>query len=134
MVPEGCLKPVKRVLELDLCCKLTVSGTPMYGAFEVLAAEQPVELQASRGAVVTDLCVEENAGRLEELETLEAKIGALVVARVSDAEMGVLEALHLREMAARHNPSHHRPKYLEFNQNIRLAAGRRNRSLSVIGR
>jgi DNA-binding GntR family transcriptional regulator len=113
MVPEGCPKPVKRVLELDLCRKLNVSRTPMYGAFEVLAAEQPVELQASRGAAVTDVCVDEKAGRLEELETLEAKIRALVVARRSDAEMGELKALHPREMAARHDVSH-RPKYHEF--------------------
>lgn len=103
----------------------------MYGAFKVLAAEQPVELQASRCAVVTDVRVEESAGRLEELEALEATIGTLVVAQISDDERGELVALHLREMAARHNASR-RPEYFEFNQNIRLAAGTRNRSLRVI--
>lgn len=129
LVLEGHLKPGERVLELELCRKLNVSRTPMREALKVLAAEQLVELQPSRGAVVTDIRIEEVVEHFEMLEALDAAIGDLVVARITDEEFREVEALH-RELIEHHRAGH-RAKYFATNQAIhaKLAAATRNKSL-----
>jgi DNA-binding GntR family transcriptional regulator len=54
MAFEGRLKPGERVLVLDFLRERIVSGTPMREAIKIPAAEQLVELRASRGALVAD--------------------------------------------------------------------------------
>ena len=129
MVLEGDLKPGERILELDLCRKLNVSRTPMREALKVLAAEQLVELQPSRGAVVTGVRIEEVVEHFEVLEALDATIGELAAARITDGELREIGALH-REMIE-HRQAGHRAKYFEANQAIhaKLATATRNKSL-----
>lgn len=129
LVLEGHLKPGERVLELELCRKLNVSRTPMREALKVLATEQLVELQPSRGAVVTSIRIEEVAEHFEVLEALDAMIGELAASRSTDAELKEIEALH-REMVEHHRGGR-RAKYFEVNQAVhaRLAAATRNKSL-----
>jgi DNA-binding GntR family transcriptional regulator len=129
LVLEGHLKPNERILELELCRKLNVSRTPMREALKVLAAEQLVELQPSRGAVVTGIRIEETVEHFEVLEALEAKIGELAASRMGDRGIRQLEALH-RDMVGHHHAGG-RTKYFELNQSIhaKLAAGTRNKSL-----
>jgi len=129
LVLEGCLKPGERVQELELCRKLNVSRTPMREALKVLAAEQLVELQPSRGAVVTSIRIEEVIEHFEVLEALDAMIGELVASRISDAELRQIEARH-REMIEHHHAAR-RAKYFELNQAVHaeLAAATGNKSL-----
>jgi DNA-binding GntR family transcriptional regulator len=129
MVLEGQLRPGERILELELCRKLNVSRTPMREALKVLAAEQLVELQPSRGAVVTGVRIEEVVEHFEVLEALDATIGELAAARIADAELREVEALH-REMVEHHHAGR-RSKYFETNQAVhaKLAAATRNKSL-----
>jgi DNA-binding GntR family transcriptional regulator len=131
MVLEGQLKPGERVLELELCRKLNVSRTPMREALKVLAAEHLVELQQSRGAVVTGIRIEEVVEHFEVLEALDATIGALAAARITDEELREVEALH-RGMVEHHHAGR-RSKYFEANQAVhtKLAAVTRNKSLAA---
>ncbi len=129
MVLEGQLKPNERILELELSRKLNVSRTPMREALKVLAAEQLVELQPSRGAVVTAVRIEEIVECFEVLEALDAAIGELAASRIADAELRELEAVH-RDMLGHHRAGR-RGKYFELNQAVhaRLAAAAHNKSL-----
>ena len=129
MVLEGQLKPNERILELELSRKLNVSRTPMREALKVLAAEQLVELQPSRGAVVTAVRIEEIVECFEVLEALDAAIGERAASRIADAELRELEAVH-RDMLGHHRAGR-RGKYFELNQAVhaRLAAGTHNKSL-----
>jgi len=129
MVLEGELKPGERILELELCRKLDVSRTPMREALKVLAAEQLVELQPSRGAVVTGVRIAEVVEHFEVLEALDATIGELAAKRITDAELRAVEALHF-EMVEHHHAGR-RAKYFETNQMVhaKLAAATRNGSL-----
>lgn len=126
---EGQLKPGERVLELELCGKLNVSRTPMREALKVLAADRLVELQPGRGAVVTSIRIEDVVEHFEMLEVLDGAIGELAAARMTDAELREIEALH-REMVDHHHAGR-RGKYFDANQAVhaKLAAATRNTSL-----
>ena len=129
MILEGQLKPGERVLELELCRKLNVSRTPMREALKVLAVERLVELQPSRGAVVTSIRIEEVVEHFEMLEILDAAIGELAASRRTDAELREIEALHRK--IVEHHKAGRRAKYFDANQAIhaKLAAATRNTSL-----
>jgi DNA-binding GntR family transcriptional regulator len=129
MILEGQLKPGERVIEPELCRKLNVSRTPMREALKVLAVERLVELQPSRGAVVTSIRIEEVVEHFEMLEVLDAAIGELAAARMTAAELGEIEALH-RKIVEHHNAGR-RAKYFDANQAIhaKLAAATHNTSL-----
>lgn len=129
MVLEGRLKPGDRILELELSRKLNVSRTPMREALKVLAAEQLVELRPSRGAIVTEIRLDEVVEHFEVLAGLDSAIGELAAQRITEAELGELETLH-RDMIAHHRAGR-RGKYFEVNQVVhaKLAAATRNKSL-----
>jgi DNA-binding GntR family transcriptional regulator len=129
MVLEGRLKPGERILELELCRKLNVSRTPMREALKVLAAEDLVEIQQSRGAVVADVRIEDVIEYFEVLEALDASIGELVTQRIGEEELRAVEALH-REMVEHHHAGR-RSKYFETNQAVhaKLVAATQNKSL-----
>lgn len=129
MILEGQLKPGERVLEAELCRKLNVSRTPMREALKVLAAERLVELQPSRGAVVTSIRIEDVVEHFEMLEILDAAIGELAAARMTEAELREIETLHRK--IVEHHHAGHRGKYFDANQAIhaKLAAATRNTGL-----
>ena len=129
LILEGQLKPGERVLEPELCRKLNVSRTPMREALKVLAVERLVELQPSRGAVVTSIRIEDVVEHFEMLEILDAAIGELATTRVTDAELREIEALH-RKIVEHHNAGR-RGNYFDANQAIhaKLAAATHNASL-----
>lgn len=129
LILEGDLKPGERIVELDLCRKLNVSRTPMREALKVLTTEQLVELQPGRGTVVTSIRIEEVTEHFEVLEVLEAMIGELVAARISNTELRSIDVLH-HEMIE-HLHAGRRAKYFETNQAVhaKLAAATGNKNL-----
>ena len=129
LVLEGRLKPGERIAELELCRQLNVSRTPVREALKLFAAEQLVDLLPSRGAVVASVQIGETIEHFEVLEAVEATIGELAAARITEAEIAEIEALH-REMAAHHHAGR-RTKYFELNRATHaiLAAATHNKSL-----
>ena len=114
MIVEGVLAPGTRLNERMLCDKLGVSRTPLREAFRVLAAQGLVSLLPNRGAVVPNLSPQAIEETFEVIAGLEAMGGELACARITDAEVDAIRALHF-EMLARHAvrdlPAYYRLNY-----------------------
>src|SRR5258708_38436379 len=102
MILEGRLRPGRRIPEPELCTQLNVSRTPLREALKVLASEELVELQPNRGAIVMEIRPDETAEHFEVLEALETKVGELVAARITDAEIDDIRRLQV-ELVAHHD-------------------------------
>jgi DNA-binding GntR family transcriptional regulator len=96
MIVDGRLKPDERIPERVLCEILEISRTPLREALKVLAAEGLVELLPNRGARVRRLTEAEVRSLFEVMAALEHLAGELAAARVSDADLAEIEALHFR--------------------------------------
>jgi DNA-binding GntR family transcriptional regulator len=131
MILEGQLRPGRRIAEPDLCRRFNVSRTPLREALKVLASEGLVELQPNRGAQVTEIRPDETAEHFEVLEALEAKVGELVAARMTDAEID--EVRELQAELAKHHDAGRRAQYFALNQRVhaKLVAAARNKSLAA---
>ncbi|MDQ2988628.1 MAG: GntR family transcriptional regulator [Pseudomonadota bacterium] len=100
MITEGTLAPGTRLNERVLCEQLMVSRTPLREAFKVLAGEGWVELLPNRGAAVAELSVDDIAQTFEVMGALEGLSGQLACARITDAEVTEIRALHYEMQAA----------------------------------
>lgn len=129
MILDGQLAPGSRIAEPQLCRKLGISRTPLREALKVLASDQLIELLPNRGAVVSQVTIEETAELFEVTEGLESIAGELIAKRISDAEIAELRALH-RDMVEQHD-SGRRGAYFARNQQIhrRLVEVTRNATL-----
>jgi len=115
MIVEGVLAPGTRLNERMLCDKLRVSRTPLREAFRVLAAQGLVSLLPNRGAVVLQLSTRDIAETFEVISGLEAMSGELACARITDAEINEIRALHFDMLAChavRDLPGYYRLNYL----------------------
>jgi len=130
MILDGSLPPGDWIAEMKLCGDLSISRTPLREALKVLASENLVTLLPNRGAMVTDIRVEEIVELFEIMDALEALIGHLAVARASDADIAALQAMHAT-MVTHHNRGQ-RSAYFELNQAIhqRIAELSGNQSLA----
>jgi DNA-binding GntR family transcriptional regulator len=99
MIVEGTLAPGTRLNERLLCDKLGVSRTPLREAFRVLAAQGLVSLLPNRGAIVLQLTTNDIAETFEVVSGLEALSGELACARITDAEVNEIRALHFEMLA-----------------------------------
>jgi DNA-binding GntR family transcriptional regulator len=115
---------------MKLCSDLSISRTPLREALKVLASENLITLLPNRGAMVTDIRVEEIVELFEIMHALEALIGRLAVERASDADIAALQSMHTA-MVGRHD-SGDRSAYFELNQAIhqRIADLSGNQSLA----
>lgn len=113
---EHRLGPNDRLNERLLCVRYGVSRTPLREALKVLAQEGLVTLLPNRGAVVTPLTVTELEQTIEVMRPLEMLAGELVAARISDAGLAEIRALH-HEMCAFH-AREDLPDYFRANQAI----------------
>jgi DNA-binding GntR family transcriptional regulator len=97
---------------------------------KVLATENLMTLLPNRGAIVTDIRVDEIVELIEIMGALEGLIGRLAVARATDADIETLGTMH-KAMVARHDDGD-RPAYFELNQAIhqRIADPSSNQSLA----
>jgi len=125
MIVEGGLVPGTRLNERMLCDKLGVSRTPLREAFRVLAAQGLVSLLPNRGAVVLQLSTKDIEETFEVIAGLEAMGGELACARITDAEVNEIRALHFEMLAShavRDLPSYYRRNFL-IHDAINRAAG-----------
>ena len=129
MILDGQLAPGTRIAEPQLCRKLGISRTPLREALKVLASDQLIELLPNRGAVVSQVTIEETTELFEVTEGLESIAGELIAKRISDADIVELQTLH-RDMVDHHDRGR-RSEYFARNQQIhrRLVATTRNATL-----
>jgi len=130
MILDGALPPGGWIAEMKLCEDLAISRTPLREALKVLASENLVTLMPNRGAIVTDIRVEEIAELFEIMDALEGLIGRLAVARARDDEIAELQRMHLAMVA--HHEGGRRSDYFDLNQAIhqRIADLSGNQSLA----
>ncbi|MEE8500357.1 MAG: GntR family transcriptional regulator, partial [Kiloniellales bacterium] len=101
LIVEGELTPGARVPERTLCQRFGVSRTPLREALKVLASDGLLELLPNRGATVARLTAADLDEMFPVMGALEALAGELACARISDAELAEIRALHY-QMALHH--------------------------------
>jgi DNA-binding GntR family transcriptional regulator len=101
LIVEGHIAPGAKLNERALSEQLQVSRTPLREAIRMLGAEGLVELLPNRGAVALQLGEQDVADTFEVIAGLEGQAGELAAARITDAELAALRALH-GEMVAAH--------------------------------
>ncbi|WP_091935740.1 GntR family transcriptional regulator [Propionivibrio dicarboxylicus] len=137
MIVAGELAPGQRISEREIGTQLVghldgLSRTPLREALKILAAEGLVTIAPNRGATVTALSIDEVEEALDLLVGLEGLAAEATCARIGDAEIAAIEALHEAMHAAYR--AEQLMDYFEINQAIHQhivdAAG--NRVLSRI--
>lgn len=116
LILEEELAPGQRVPEKALCARFGVSRTPLREALKALAAEGLVTLLPNRGAEVTRLGAREVEEMFAVMAMIEAAAGAAACARLTDAELDEIRALHARMRAC--HAAGDRPAYFDLNQQI----------------
>lgn len=119
MIVKGELPPGSRVPERVLCEQLGISRTPLREALKVLAYEGLLELPPNRGAVVTQLTVEDVDETFEVMGGLEALSGELACQRISEEAILEIRALHYQMILAYKRGE--LPLYFRLNQQIHEA-------------
>ena len=84
------LKPGERIREQPLSAELNVSRTPLRDALKILSVERLVDLPPNRGAIVTDLGIEELRDLLRVYSSLEALGGELACERMTLADLALI--------------------------------------------
>jgi DNA-binding GntR family transcriptional regulator len=90
-ITGGLLVPGERLLQNAVANRLGVSTTPVREAFAMLQADHLVRIDAHRGAVVSNLSVEELVELYSIRMWLEEKAVALAVANMTDDVVKLLE-------------------------------------------
>jgi DNA-binding GntR family transcriptional regulator len=119
LIVEGELPSGARLAERQLCTSLGISRTPLREAFKVLASEGLVELLPNRGARVAPLDEADIENMFEVMAALEALAGSLACARITEAELAEIAALHYEMLA--HYTRRNLPEYFRRNQAIHVA-------------
>jgi DNA-binding GntR family transcriptional regulator len=118
-IVEGHLAPGARVPERELCEKFEISRTPLREALKVLAAEGLIDLLPNRGARVRLFSEADIRDLFEVISGLDFVAGRMACARITDAEIAEIEALHL-EMYT-HYLRRELADYFRLNQKIHQA-------------
>ena len=100
MLIEGAIAPGAKLNERELCEQLKISRTPLREAIKMLASEGLVELLPNRGAIALSLSEQDVIDTFEVMASLEAQSGELAAARITDAELAEIRALHFEMLAA----------------------------------
>ena len=134
LIVESELEPGARVPERELCERFSVSRTPLREALKVLASEGLLELLPRRGARVARLTAADLDEMFPVMGTLEALAGELACARITEAEMAEVRALHYQMVL--HATRGELPEYFRLNQRIHEAimAAARNPTLARLYR
>lgn len=116
MIIQDQLLPGEWIREQAIADKLSVSRTPLREALKLLELEGLIQLLPNRGAVVTELTIEEVKEKLEVLAVLESLAGKLACRNATDSELAEIRALHYEMLAcfSREN----RLEYFKLNQRI----------------
>lgn len=127
MIIRGELQPGDHVSEMDLVQRFGVSRTPLREALKLLAAEGLVEIRPHRGAVISQVSLEELSETFALMSALEEMTGPLVCERVSNVDLRMLEAI-VEEMEMQHetaNLMHYFELNMQFHHAIVGIAGNR---------
>jgi len=116
---EGDLRPGERLNERELCDMLGISRTPLREALKVLANEGLVVLLPNRGARVTRLTRRDIEDMFQVMGSLEALSGELACARIDDAAVAEIRALHYEMLA--HYARRELHEYFRLNEQIHRA-------------
>jgi DNA-binding GntR family transcriptional regulator len=119
MIVEDKLKPGEWIREQDLATQLKVSRTPLREALKLLDLEGLIRLYPNRGAVVTELTVDDVKQKLEVLAALESLAGRLACQMATEEEIAEIQALHYEMCAAFSRKN--RLEYFKLNQQIHTA-------------
>jgi len=119
MIIEGELRPGLRISEQDLCTRFGVSRTPLREALKFLSAEGLVRILPNRGSTVVSVTREEADDLLPVLGTLEALAGELACARIDQAGVEAILAMHAR-MIEHYRRGEEQP-YIELDRAIHAA-------------
>jgi DNA-binding GntR family transcriptional regulator len=119
LIVEGDIEPGARISERLLCERFGVSRTPLREALKVLASEGLVELLPNRGARIARLDDKDVADMFEVMAVLEALAGRLACARIGEAALAEIRALHYQMLA--HYMRRRLPEYFRLNQAIHEA-------------
>lgn len=132
MIIQDELPPGSRISERQLAERLGVSRTPVREALRILAREGLVETRSNRRTFVAAPLPAELADTLVVLAAVEGVAGEMAIARMTDAEIGEVRALHHEMLAAYARGD--RLGYFKKNQEIHLAivAGARCASLASV--
>nr|WP_314541005.1 GntR family transcriptional regulator [uncultured Massilia sp.] len=101
LIVEGTLTPGTKLNERELCETMGISRTPLREAFKVLAFEGLIEIAPNRGASVYKMSRTEIQETFEFMSGLEALAGELACARIDDAEVAEIKALHYAMLACK---------------------------------
>jgi len=134
MIFDGELPANSKVREKDLCERFGVSRTPMREALKVLANEGLVRLTPNRGAVISELTLQDLEEAFPVMGALEALAGELACVHITDQEVAEIRALHERMVECYENRE--LAPYFQLNQEIhsRILQAARNNALSAITR
>jgi DNA-binding GntR family transcriptional regulator len=119
LILQGELPAGGRISERMIQERLGITRTPLREALKVLAVEGLVTISPNRGAVVTQLSIEELRAAFELLAALDGAAGELACQRASDAEILAIEALHM-DMLGCYRAAN-LPAYFRVNKAIHLA-------------
>jgi DNA-binding GntR family transcriptional regulator len=100
MLIEGVIAPGAKLNERELSERLKISRTPLREAIKMLATEGLVELLPNRGAVALSLSEQDVIDTFEVMANLEAQSGELAAARITEAELVEMKALHYEMLAS----------------------------------
>lgn len=101
LIVDGTLPPGTKLNERELCETMGISRTPLREAFKVLAFEGLIEIAPNRGASVYKMSRTEIQETFEFMSGLEALAGELACARIDDAEVAEIKALHYAMLACK---------------------------------
>jgi len=119
LIVEGALTPGERLNERELCERFGISRTPLREALKVLANEGLVLLLPNKGARVTRLTRRDIEDMFQVMGSLEALSGELACARISDAAVAEVRALHYEMLA--HYARQELREYFRINEEIHRA-------------
>lgn len=124
------LKPGERIREQPLSIELNVSRTPLRDALKILAVERLVDLPPNRGAIVTNLSIEEMRDLLRVYSSLEGLGGEMACERASAADIAAIHHWQNEMLAAFERKD--RLSYFRANQAFHLGIIKASRNASLI--
>jgi DNA-binding GntR family transcriptional regulator len=98
MIVTGQIAPMTYLRERELCESLGISRTPLRGAIRTLAREGLVKILPNRGAVVTQLDIEEVEALFQVVGHIEALAVRIACERAADEEITEITVQHHRMM------------------------------------
>lgn len=134
MIIDGDMTPGDKVPEKELCKRFGVSRTPLREALKVLANEGLVTLTPNRGAMVSELTMDDLEDAFPVMGALEALSGELACANITNTELEDIRKLH-EKMVAHYEARELKP-YFRANRRIHelILAAARNDTLSNLYR